>query len=202
MFSRCYMRNPRRLIASRRKQLQNNFTQMLVSLLFIAKAWILPRNRYIWYWYFGFRRMKLERCRSGLRAHPWKTHLLFGTLFPPSAEKGWAAHDSCYGCHGTQGTCLSQRLLTFSFTLVFDFLFYLAEKLIRGQRQWLKSVLLCVEAQAKNTLFFSHCKLCKTTIFNSAVCSRKNYTHSALGLSTNIWKSTKYVMLVAFSLFS
>lgn len=134
LFWRCYLSNPRRLIASRRKQLQNNFIQMLVSLLFIAKAGIIPRNRYIWYYCFDFRRMKLERCRSGLRAHPWKARLLFGTLFPPSVEKCWAAHDSCYGCHDTQGTSLFQWLLTSPFTLVFGLLFSLDENQIGGQR--------------------------------------------------------------------
>lgn len=54
----------------------------------------------------------------------------------------------------------------------------------------------------KIPIFFFLCKLCKTTIFSFAVCSTKNYSGSALVLSTNIWKSTKYVILVAFPLFS
>lgn len=38
LFSGCYLRNLRKLIATWRKQLQNNFIQMLASLLFIDKV--------------------------------------------------------------------------------------------------------------------------------------------------------------------
>lgn len=186
LFLGCYLRNLRKLIASWRKQLQNNFTQMLVSLLFIAKVWILPRNRYISCWHFGVRRMKLKRHRSALRAYPWKVHLLF-EHYSPSLEKGWAGHNSCYGSHGTQGTCLSLWLLTFPFTLVF--LFYLAEKLIGGQRPWPHNILLCVEARVKVMHFSFLYKLWKPTLSNFAVCSMKSYTGSALILSTNTVKA-------------
>lgn len=76
-------------------------------------------------------------------------------------------------------------------------------KMIRGQRSWLKSILLCVGAQVKDMQGgFSLCKLCKPILSNFAICSMKNYTGSALILSMNIWKSTKYVTLLAFPLFT
>lgn len=129
--------------------------------------------------------------------HPWKAHLLFGTLLSPSVEKGWAAHDSCHGCHNTQVTRLFHWLLTFLFTLVFGLLFCLAEKQIGGQRH---SVLLCVEAWVKLSVCLWFCfNWANPTIFNVVVCCMKSCIRYALVLSSDIWKSTKYVIFMDFS---
>lgn len=146
---------------------------------------------------FWFQKDEVEETQVCFESISLKSLFAIWTLFVPVWRRTGQhiIHAMAVIAHGE---CLSQWLLTFPFTLVFVFLFYLAEKLIRGQRPWPKSILLCMEAQVKDMQFFFLCKLCKPRLCNFAVCSMKNCTESALVLSTNIWKSTKYIILLPF----